>query len=51
MEVVGVGQVNLRRAYGVNIQAQGIIALIGRDLLENMILVYNGAEGMFSLAS
>lgn len=51
MEMTGVGQINLRQAYGVNIKDQGIVALIGRDLLEAMILIYNGSEGTFSLAS
>lgn len=29
---------------------QGIQALIGRDILRNCVLVYNGASGFFTLA-
>lgn len=28
----------------------GLIALIGRDLLEHTVFVYNGTEGTFTLA-
>ncbi len=35
---------------GENLSAQKIIALIGRDILENCILVYNGPDGSFSLS-
>jgi predicted aspartyl protease len=38
------------RAMGVTIANQGIIALVGRDLLQNCVLVYNGADGSFTLA-
>lgn len=38
------------RAMGVTIASQGIIALVGRDLLQNCVLVYNGADGSFTLA-
>ena len=51
MDVIGFGTVDLRRAYGVKLGSQGIIGLIGRDILENLILVYNGPDGTFSLAS
>lgn len=33
-----------------DLKAQGIIALIGRDTLSTMVLVYNGLEGTFALA-
>jgi len=32
------------------LSAQGFHALIGRDILEHCLLVYNGKEGLFSLA-
>lgn len=38
------------KAMGVSISKQGIIALVGRDLLKKCILVYNGADGSFSIA-
>ena len=51
LDVAGIPQnINTYRAYGVNLEAQGLIALIGRDVLANCILVYNGLDGSFSLA-
>lgn len=38
------------RAYGANLASQGLIALIGRDVLKNCVLVYNGLDGSFSLS-
>ena len=38
------------RAYGAYLEAQGIIALIGRDILASCTFIYNGADGSFSLA-
>lgn len=35
---------------GSPLAAQGIIALIGRDILANCILIYNGKLGHFSLS-
>jgi hypothetical protein len=42
--------VNSNRAFGPNLKNQGLIALIGRDLLANCVLVYNGPDGSFSLS-
>ena len=45
--------VNLSGMSSPELQASGmppLIALIGRDVLQNAMLVYNGAEGHFSLA-
>ena len=42
--------VNSNRAFGLNLKDQGLIALIGRDLLANCVLVYNGLDGSFSLS-
>ncbi len=38
------------RALGVNINGQGIIALIGRDILNSCIMIYNGPEAQYTLA-
>ena len=42
--------VNSNRAFGLNMKDQGLIALIGRDLLANCVLVYDGLDGSFSLS-
>lgn len=38
------------RAYGVNLVEQGLTALIGRDILSQCILVYNGPDSSFSIS-
>jgi predicted aspartyl protease len=38
------------RAMGATLKSQGLQAIIGRDMLRNCILVYNGPSGTFSLA-
>ena len=38
------------RAYGANLTSQGLVALIGRDVLQRCVLVYNGLDGSFSLS-
>ena len=38
------------RVTGCNLSGTGMIALIGRDVLSNAILVYNGPLGVFSFA-
>jgi hypothetical protein len=40
----------VQQAIGAFLQAQGIIALIGRDALSSVILVYNGPSGAITLA-
>ena len=51
IEIIGMSiSVNVMRAYGVNLNSQDLIALIGRDLLSQCVLVYNGLEGSFSLS-
>jgi hypothetical protein len=35
---------------GSHLAAQGIVALLGRDLLSNYVLVYNGQLGLFTLS-
>lgn len=38
------------RAYGTNLAMQELIALIGRDVLMDSVLIYNGPDGSFSIA-
>ena len=38
------------RIMGANLKPQQLVALIGRDLLKNCVLVYNGPTGGFSLS-
>ncbi len=35
---------------GSNLLSQGILALIGRDLLARFVFIYNGKSGSFTLA-
>ena len=37
-------------ALGANLDGQNLIALIGRDLLQSAVLVYNGTDGTVSLS-
>ena len=39
-----------KRAYGASLASQGLIVLIGRDMLANCVLVYNGPDSSFSLS-
>lgn len=51
IEIIGMSvSVNIMRAYGVNLNSQDLVALIGRDLLSQCVLVYNGPESSFSLS-
>lgn len=50
IEVVGLPiVVNAPRAIGAALEAQGLLLLIGRDLLQACILIYNGPAGQFTL--
>jgi len=42
--------INTPRALGAELQAQGLVMLIGRDVLRHCLLVYNGLTGSFSLS-
>ncbi|HEX9710391.1 MAG TPA: hypothetical protein VGB42_10565 [Candidatus Thermoplasmatota archaeon] len=42
--------ISLRAAVGVRIAEQGVIVLIGRDVLSRMLFVYNGRQGRIDLA-
>lgn len=51
IQIAGLGNISANRAYGANLEPQGIIALIGRDVLKQMILFYNGTDGTFTLSA
>jgi predicted aspartyl protease len=42
--------INAPRVMGAALQAQGLVLLIGRDVLQHCLLVYNGLTGSFSLS-
>lgn len=42
--------ITANRAYGANLTAQDLVALIGRDMLERCVFVYNGSDGSCSLS-
>ena len=51
IEIIGISiNVNVLKAYGANLKSQGLVALIGRDLLAKCVLVYNGPDSSFSLS-
>lgn len=41
--------VNAPRSVGAELKAQGLLLLIGRDVLQSCVLVYNGPAGQFTL--
>jgi hypothetical protein len=41
---------SVRRALGANLAPHGLLMLIGRDLLMNAVLIYNGSSGEFTIA-
>ncbi len=50
LEIVGLpNALDVPRAIGAELAAQGLIALIGRDALGNGVLVYNGMAGAVTL--
>ena len=42
--------INVEGAMGARLEEQGLIALIGRDLLQNAVLIYNGVDGSVTLS-
>ena len=50
MRIEGLPDSNLTRAFGANLNNQGLLALIGRDLLASCVLVVNGLTGTVSLS-
>ena len=51
LDIHGVTGAGVPRAFGVNIRQSGIIALIGRDVLGSMVMIYNGPGGGFTLTA
>ena len=50
LDIGGIPQnIDMKRAYGAKLEPQGLIALIGRDVLAVCVLVYNGVDGSFTL--
>jgi len=50
MEISGLPVPIEARAMGAALTAQGLVALIGRDLLQHFTLFYNGVSGEITLA-
>lgn len=51
LEIIGYPiKINVPRAMGANLSAQGIVALIGRDFLQHGTLFYNGFTGAITLS-
>ena len=50
LSIPNFGDVNLEFAMGANLDGQNLIALIGRDLLQGAVLVYNGTDGAVSIS-
>ena len=51
IEIVGSAiRINVPRAIGAALAAQGIVALIGRDFLQHCTLFYNGITGAITLS-
>lgn len=51
LEIAGFTSIVTRAALGMELASLDLIALIGRDVLTNCILVYNGPESSFSLSN
>ena len=43
-------KVNALRAIGANLASQDLVALLGRDVLQNFTLFYNGAVGQITIS-
>jgi predicted aspartyl protease len=50
IEVVGGIRIDVPRAVGANLVPQNLVALIGRDFLQQCTLFYNGPNGAITLA-
>jgi len=42
--------IDATRAFGSDLAPQGLVALIGRYILGNCVLIYNGSDGSFALS-
>ncbi len=50
LSIPGFGDLELEYAMGANLDGQNLIALIGRDVLQDAVFVYNGTDGAVSLS-
>lgn len=50
LSVPSFGDVELEFAMGANLDSQNLVALIGRDVLQAAVLVYNGTSGTVSIS-
>lgn len=50
IEFHGLGSIQSARAIGCNLQSQGIIAILGRDILAGCTLFYNGTTGSYTIS-
>jgi len=51
LEIAGLPiMINAPRAIGGALESQGLLVLIGRDVLQHCVLVYNGVSGGFSIS-
>ena len=44
-----IGTLEFNSVIATELKNQGIIALLGRDILQHFIIIYNGVEGMWTL--
>ena len=52
IELIGASiSIDAPRAVGAALASQGIVALIGRDMLQHCLLFYNGISGELTLAA
>ena len=49
LEIAGLGTLDVSDAIGVELERQGIVALIGRSALSAFVLIYNGPGGQLAL--
>ena len=50
IDVAELGKIHHRRAMGVTLANQGLLAVIGRDMLTSTVLIYNGVSGSLSIS-
>jgi hypothetical protein len=52
IELTGSGiNINAGRAMGANLAPLGLIALLGRDMLQHCLVIYNGQTGQITLCA
>lgn len=50
IKVPGIGEIRATQAYGIEIAPQGLVALLGRDILSSCVFTYNGPAATFTLS-